>query len=87
MAEQWREWSRRLGELQIYQGLALLELGDDFAFDELMANTSLSRSLLFRFGPRLAAIRPEALETLRAELVDKGYTPKVPAPPGTPAGR
>jgi len=86
LAEQWREWSRRLGELQIYQGLALLELGDDFAFDELMANTSLSRSLLYRFGPRLAAIRPEAVETLRGELVEKGYTPKVPAPP-TPTSR
>jgi hypothetical protein len=80
LADQWREWSRRLGELQIYQGLALLELGDDFAFDELMANTSLSRSLLYRFGPRLAAVRLEAVDALRAELVDKGYTPKVPAP-------
>ena len=86
LAEQWREWSRRLGELQIYQGLALLELGDDFAFDELMAHTSLSRSLLYRFGPRLAAIRPEAVETLRAELVEKGYTPKVAAP-AIPVGR
>ena len=85
LAEQWREWSGRLGELQVYQGLALLELGDDFAFDELMANTSLSRSLLYRFGPRLAAIRPEAVETLRAELVEKGYTPKVPAPPAPQA--
>jgi hypothetical protein len=65
--------------LQIYQNLALLELGDDFAFDELMANTSLSRNLLYRFGPRLAAIRSEAVEALRAELVEKGYTPKLAA--------
>ena len=56
----------------MYEGLALLELGDDFAFDELMAQTSLARGLLYRFGPRLAAIRPEALATLRAELSRQG---------------
>ena len=74
------------GELQVYEGLALLELGDDFAFDELMAQTSLARGLLYRFGPRLAAIRPEALATLRAELVAKGYTPKVVLPPAAEGG-
>ena len=79
LARQWREWWQRLGELQVYGGLALLELGDDFVFDELMANTALPRYLLYRFGPRLAALRQADAEALRAELVEKGYTPKVVA--------
>jgi hypothetical protein len=77
LARQLREWWRRFGEVQLYRGLALIELADDFALNELLANTALSRYLLYRFSPRLVAVRPEGLEALRAELVDKGYTPTV----------
>ena len=77
LARQLREWGRRFGEVQLYRGLALIELADDFALNELLANTALSRYLLYRFSPRLVAVRPEGVEALHAELVQKGYTPKV----------
>jgi hypothetical protein len=59
--------------------LALVELADDFALTELLAGTTLARILLYRFSPRLIAVRPEGLEAWRAELVAKGYTPKLEA--------
>jgi hypothetical protein len=36
----------------------------------------LSRYLLYRFSPRLVAIRPEGAAELREEMIKKGYTPK-----------
>jgi hypothetical protein len=75
-----QKWWRDYGSLQIYEDIALMELADDHALNELLASTSLSRYLLYRFNPRLVAVRPEGIELLREEMVKKGYTPKISGP-------
>jgi hypothetical protein len=72
-----REWWAHFGDVHLYTGLALMELADDHALAELLSSTSLAQHLLFRFSPRVVALRPEGVEALRAELVSRGYTPKV----------
>lgn len=79
LAERLRQWEAHFGEVQIYSPLALVELADDYALTELLAGTALARHLLYRFSPRLIAIRPEGLAEWRAELVAKGYTPRTEA--------
>lgn len=81
LAGRLREWEARTGEVLLYERLALVELADDYALDELLAGTSLARYLLYRFSPRLVAIRPEGVEALRGELVARGYTPRLEAGP------
>ena len=72
-----RGWWAHFGDVQLYTDVALLELSDDFALTELLASTSLAQHMLYRFSPRVIALRPEGVEALRAELVERGYTPKV----------
>ncbi len=82
LAQRLRLWYRHFGEVHVYTHVALLELADDYALGELLAGTALAQYVLYRFGPRLVALRPEGVEAMRAELVKKGYTPRVEAPPG-----
>jgi hypothetical protein len=72
-----QKWWQEYGSLHIYEDIALVELADDYALNELLAGTTLSRYLLYRFSPRLVAVRPEGVDLLREELVKKGYTPKI----------
>jgi len=74
-----RAWGEHFGAVHLYRDVALLELADDYALGELLAGTSLAQHMLYRFNPRLIAVRPEDVESLREELVKKGYTPKVEA--------
>jgi hypothetical protein len=77
LAESLRRWRENFGSVQVYSRVALLELADDFALAELLAGTSLAQHLLYRFSPRLVALRPEGLEALQSELEKKGYTPRL----------
>jgi hypothetical protein len=77
LAASLQKWWQDYGSLHIYDDIALMELADDYALNELLAGTSLSRYLLYRFSPRLVAIRTEGVDMLRNELVNKGYTPKL----------
>lgn len=77
IAQPLRQWWAHFGDVHLYSDLALIELADDYALAELLAATALSQYLLYRFSPRLIAIRPEGVEALREELVSKGYTPKI----------
>ncbi len=72
-----QDWQKNFGDPHFYEQVALLELGDDYVLNELLANTSLAKYLLYRFSPRLVALLPEGVEPLREELVYKGYTPKI----------
>jgi hypothetical protein len=72
-----QKWWQDYGSLHIYEDIALLELADDYALSEMLAGTSLPRYLLYRFSPRLVAIRTEGVDLLRNELVNRGYTPKL----------
>jgi len=87
LAESLRRWRENFGSVQIYSHVALLELADDYALSELLASTSLSQHLLYRFSPRLVALHPEGVAALQAELEKKGYTPKVAAPTPAPLAR
>ncbi len=77
LSESLRVWWANFGGVHLYANVALLELADDYALNELLAGTSLAQHLLYRFSPRLIALRPEGVEALRADLVNKGYTPKI----------
>jgi hypothetical protein len=79
LMETLQKWWQNFGSVQLYQDIALIEFNDDFALNELLGGTSLPRYLLFRFSPRLVAIRPEGVAELREEMVKKGYTPKTAA--------
>jgi hypothetical protein len=70
------QWWSNFGTLHLYADVAVIELADDFALAELLAGTSLAKYLLYRFSPRLIAVRAEGVDELRAELIKKGYTPK-----------
>lgn len=77
LAEALRGWWAHFGDVQLYTDVALLELADDYALPELLASTSLAQHLLYRFSPRVIALRPEGVAALRDELVSRGYTPKL----------
>jgi hypothetical protein len=70
------DWWARYGQVRLYQGFALLELGDDVTLRELEASTSLSQHILTRLTPRLVVLPDEAVEALLQEFTAKGYTPK-----------
>jgi hypothetical protein len=70
------QWWSNFGTLHLYADVAVIELADDFALTELLAGTSLTKHLLYRFSPRLIAVRAEGVDELRDELIKKGYTPK-----------
>ncbi|MBS1253238.1 MAG: hypothetical protein MAG451_02287 [Anaerolineales bacterium] len=69
-------WSR-FGHVHLYAKLTILELADDTALRELLANTKLRRHVVHRFSPRLVVVEDSAVDELVEELVKKGYTPKV----------
>lgn len=70
------QWWTDFGTLHLYADVAVIELSDDYALAELLAGTSLAKHLLYRFSPRLIAVRAEGVDELRADLIRKGYTPK-----------
>jgi hypothetical protein len=70
------QWWANFGTLHLYADVAVIELADDYALSELLAGTSLAKHLLYRFSPRLIAVRAEGVDELRNDLIRKGYTPK-----------
>jgi hypothetical protein len=70
-------WWARYGTLRLYDEVTLLELGDDLLVRELQATTSLDKSLLCTFSPRVVAVDPAAADALVAELTRLGHTPRV----------
>ncbi|MBI5563323.1 MAG: helicase-associated domain-containing protein [Chloroflexi bacterium] len=81
LPDSWRksieQWWANYGTLHLYADVAVIELADDYALTELLAGTSLAKHLLYRFSPRLIAVRPEGVDELRSDLIRKGYTPKI----------
>jgi len=81
LPQTWREricqWVSNYGGLHIYEGLTLIELGDEYALQELLASTSLRDHVVYEFSPRWIAIHPDAVETLVQEMEKRGYMPRV----------
>jgi len=69
-------WSH-FGYIHLYEKLTVLELADDLALRELLANTDLRRHLVHQFSPRLVVVEDSAVDALVEALIKKGYTPKV----------
>ena len=67
----------RFGRVRLYESLTVLQLADDYALRELLANTSLSQHLVYQISPRVVVVRAEAVDTLMEEIVARGYTPAV----------
>ena len=70
-------WAEGYGRVHLYDGVTLIEFADDFALQELLASTSLPQHLVYQFSPCLVAIRADAVDTLRDELIRQGYTPRI----------
>ncbi len=70
-------WAEGYGKVHLYDEVTLVEFADDFALQELLASTSLAQHLVYRFSPRLVAIRTEAVDALRDDLVRQGHTPRI----------
>jgi hypothetical protein len=66
-----------LGRVRVYPSLAVLELADPAAAQELLASTDLKAHVLYQVSPRVFILRPEDLETLIAQIQQKGYMPRV----------
>jgi hypothetical protein len=77
----WQErmaaWSENYGKLHVYDAIALIEMADDYALQELLSNTSLRSHLIHQFSPRLVAVCPDAIGDLIQEMEKRGYTPHV----------
>lgn len=65
------------GRAHLYERLTVLELADDFALRELLAGTSLAQSIVHQFSPRVIVVRDEDVDALVAEMVKKGYMPRI----------
>jgi hypothetical protein len=70
-------WAEGYGQVHLYDEVTLVEFADDFALQELLASTSLAQHLVYEFSPRMVAIKTEAVDALREELVRLGHTPRI----------
>jgi hypothetical protein len=74
---QWHTWWAHYAQVRWYDDLTLVEFADDYALQELLAQTDLRDHLLFTFSPRLIALHPDTADAFVRQLIKKGYTPKV----------
>lgn len=70
------DWWEAYGRVRVYQDVAVIEFGDDYALAEMRAATSLDDVLVAEVSPRAVVVPREAVARLVAELERAGYTPK-----------
>ena len=70
-------WWAGYGRVRLYDDLTLIELADDYLLSELLRTTSLAKSIIHTFSPRLIAVEPQAVDALMAELTRAGHLPSV----------
>ena len=75
--ELYRSIAQRFGRVRVYESLAVLQLSDDYALPELLSNTSLAQAIVYQISPRAVVVRPEKVNELVQEFVERGYTPSV----------
>jgi len=75
--DQYRAIAERYGRVRVYESLTILQLSDDYALPELLANTSLAQAIVHQMSPRAVVIRSDSLDALIREFVERGYTPTV----------
>jgi len=69
-------WWEAYGQVRIYEGLTVIEFGDDYALREMKAVTSLEKLIVAEISPRLVIVPQEAVAPLAEALEKAGYTPK-----------
>ncbi len=69
-------WWSEYGQIHLYEGLALLELGDDFTLRELEASTALTKHVVAKLSPRLVLVPDRAVPQLLQEFAAKGLMPR-----------
>lgn len=69
-------WAR-LGRVQVFEGVTLLETEDPVMLQELLAATSLQEAIRGWLAPHLVVIDEDALDRLLKEMRDRGYHPVV----------
>jgi len=74
--EQLTAWWEAYGRVRIYEGLTVIEFGDDYALREMKTVTQIEKAIVAEISPRLVIVRPEAAASLVEELEKSGYTPK-----------
>ncbi len=78
MIEKLQVWQARAGRHHLYDNLAMIELNDDLLLAEIQAIVHLLGIPVYQASPRcLLLLDPTTLPTLTAELLRRGYTPKV----------
>jgi hypothetical protein len=71
-------WWTNFSRVRLYDELTILELSEDVLEAEVLAATpSLRQHVIYAFSPRLLAVEPEATDAVVAELVRRGYRPRV----------
>ena len=70
------DWWSQYGQIHLYEGLALLELGDDFTLRELEASTALGKHVVARLSSRLVLVPDKAVPQLLHEFAAKGLMPR-----------
>ena len=70
-------WWTSYAQVRLYEGLALLELGDDSALIELEATTSLTEHIVAKLSPRLVLVSDDTVEPLLDEFAARGHTATV----------
>ncbi|MCB0009082.1 MAG: helicase-associated domain-containing protein, partial [Anaerolineales bacterium] len=74
--QQLTAWSDLYGRVRLYEGMSVIEFGDEYALAEMKAATSLADYLVAEISPTLVIVPAAAIELLTAELEKAGYTPK-----------
>lgn len=77
LQERLTTWQQAYGTVQLYQGVTLIEFSDAFALAEMLAVTSLKQHLVAQLSPQAVLIPAGAVDGLKKELEQAGYTPKV----------
>jgi hypothetical protein len=70
------DWWAAYGRVRVYQDVAVIEFGDDYALAEMKAVSSLDEMLVAELSPRAVVVPRQAVARLVAELEKAGYTPK-----------
>jgi hypothetical protein len=76
MREALQDWWSRYGQAHLYEGLALLEVADDLAMQELEASSSLKQHTIAKLSPRLLVLPDRSVDALLSELTAKGHMPR-----------
>ncbi len=69
------EWERQARRVEIWPGVALLEVDDEQILDDLLASAETRNLFKRRLGPRLIEVAPQQLEAVQQLLWQRQFLP------------